>query len=95
MRKLFEEHLKRVDWDSARFPIRLYPFVSTTTPAEERPIAIDPRIAFGRPVLLSKSVSTSAITERIDAGESVEEVAADYDLDTEEVEQAALYERAA
>lgn len=27
MRRLFEEHLKRVDWDAWQFPVRLYPFV--------------------------------------------------------------------
>jgi hypothetical protein len=32
---------------------------------------------------------------RIDAGETVEDIAADYDLGPEEIEQAALYERAA
>jgi uncharacterized protein (DUF433 family) len=95
MRKLLEEHLKRVDWDETRFPIRLYPFVSGSAPNEDRPIAIDPRIAFGRPVVLRKSISTATIAERIDAGESVEDVAADYDLVQTEIEQAALYERAA
>jgi uncharacterized protein (DUF433 family) len=35
------------------------------------------------------------IVERIDAGESVEDVANDYDLGKTEIEQAILYERAA
>ena len=95
MRKLFAEHLKRIEWDSSRFPIRLFPFVSSATPGEERSIVIDPRIAFGRPVVVKAGVSTSAIAERIDAGETVEDLAADYDLGTSEIEEAALYERAA
>lgn len=95
MRRLFAEHLKRIEWDSSRFPIRLYPFLSAAAPSEERPIVIDPRIAFGRPVLLRKGVSTSAIAERIDVGESIEDVAADYELGPAEIEQAILYERAA
>ncbi len=95
MRRLFDEHLKRIDWDSSRFPVRLYPFVSAAAPSEARPIVIDPRIAFGRPVVQRKAVSTSAIAERIDAGESLEDVAADYDLGRSEIEQAILYERAA
>ena len=33
--------------------------------------------------------------ERIDAGETVRDIAADYDLDSSEIEQAALYEWAA
>jgi hypothetical protein len=45
MRLVFEEHLKRVESDKWKFPVRLYPFVSGETPAP-RTIAIDPKIAF-------------------------------------------------
>lgn len=95
MRRLFDEHLKRVEWDSSRFPVRLYPFLSASAPSAERPIVIDPRIAFGRPVVVSKGISTSTIADRVDAGESVNEIAADYDLAQSEIEQAVVYERAA
>ena len=95
MRRLFEEHLKRVEWDSSRFPIRLYPFLSAAAPSAERPILIDPRIAFGRPVVASRSISTSIIAERVDAGETVSDIASDYDLGRSEIEQAVVYERAA
>ena len=94
MRKLLEEHLKRVDWDRWQFPIRLYPFVSSQATAP-RPIAIDPSIAFGRPVVLAAGVSTATIAERIDAGEAVADLASDYDLTIADIEQAVLYERAA
>ena len=95
MRRLFDEHLKRVEWDSYKFPVRLYPFLWAAAPTEGRPIVIDPRIAFGRPVVLRKGISTSAIVERVDAGESVEDIAADYELVPSEIEQAIVYERAA
>lgn len=95
MRRVFDEHLRRVEWDASRFPVRLYPFPAAGLRTEERPITIDPRIAFGRPVVVRKGVSTSAIVDRIDAGESVDEVAADYELERSEIEQAVLYERAA
>jgi|SRR5579872_4265584 len=95
MRRLFDEHLKRIEWDASKFPVRLYPFLSAAAPSEARPIVIDPRIAFGRPVVQRKGVSTSAIAERIDAGETVQDLAADYDLGPSEIEQAILYERAA
>jgi uncharacterized protein (DUF433 family) len=95
MRRLFEEHLKRIDWDDRRFPVRLYPFVSVESVASAKPIAIDPTIAFGRPVVRRIGVSTRAIAERIDAGETVDELAADYDLSPTEIEEAVLYERAA
>jgi uncharacterized protein (DUF433 family) len=95
MRRMLEAHLKRVVWDEAKYPIRLFPFVVGAEAGDDRPIAIDPRIAFGRPIVMRKGVSTAAIADRIDAGESIEDVAADYDLERAEVEQAALYERAA
>jgi uncharacterized protein (DUF433 family) len=95
MRRLLTEHLKRVEWDSSKFPVRLYPFLSAATPSEERPIVIDPRIAFGRPVVGRKGISTSIIAERVDAGEAVDDIAADYDLGPSEIEQAVIYERAA
>lgn len=94
MRHLLDEHLKRVEWDEWKFPNRLYPFVCADTPAP-RTIAIDPQFAFGRPVVARAGISTAAITGRIDAREPAVEVAADYDLTLEEVEQAVLYERAA
>lgn len=94
MRRMLEEHLKRVEWDRWQFPVRLYPYVSAE-PTTERPIAIDPDIAFGRPVVIRAGVSTEAIAGRIDAGETVEALAEDYDLEPEEIEEAVLYERAA
>lgn len=95
MRKLLEEHLQRVEWDQWAFPVRLFPYVGSAQTSAERPIAIDAHIAFGRPVVQRAGISTAAIADRIDAGESVEAVAEDYDLSREEVEQAVLYARAA
>lgn len=95
MRKMLEAHLERVEWDEWRFPVRLYPFVSSHAYEATRPIAIDPKIAFGRPVVVRTGVSTRAISERIDAGESIEELKLDYDLSQPEIEEAVLYERAA
>jgi uncharacterized protein (DUF433 family) len=95
MRKLFDEHLKRVEWGKVQFPVRLYPFLSAGLESAAMPIAIDPQIAFGRPVVIRKGISTQAIADRIDAGETLEDLASDYDLDPREIEEAVLYERAA
>lgn len=95
MRRLFQEHVARVEWDEKQFPIRLYPFVSGEMPFPDRSIAIDPTIAFGRPVVVRLSIGTGTIADRIDAGEQARDIAADYGLDLTEVEQAVLYERAA
>jgi uncharacterized protein (DUF433 family) len=95
MRKVFEGHLQRVEWDEWQFPVRLYPYIDSTQRSAERPIAIDPLVAFGGPIVRRTGVSTTAIADRIDAGETVGALAEDYDLSCEEIEQAVLYSRAA
>ena len=95
IRQMFEAHLKRVEWDTARFPVRLHPFVTADLPSDRMPIAIDANVSFGRPVVVSAGVSTAAIARRIDAGETPDAVAEDYGLTLDDVRQAVLYERAA
>jgi uncharacterized protein (DUF433 family)/DNA-binding transcriptional regulator YiaG len=94
MRKSLEDHLARVEWDAWKFPVRLYPY-PTAAQGGDHPIAIDAGIAFGRPVLVARGISTHVIAERLDAGESVADLSADYDLPPADIERAALYERAA
>ena len=53
VRRVLAEHLQRAEWDPTNLPIRLYPFLPT--PSEERAIVIDPRTAFGRPVVARKA----------------------------------------
>ena len=95
MRKVLENHLQRVEWDAWSFPVRLYPYVDSTARGEQRPIAIDPSIAFGRPIVRREGISAAAIADRLDVGETVDALAEDYDLTREEIEQAVLYSRAA
>ncbi|MBK8233744.1 MAG: DUF433 domain-containing protein [Candidatus Eisenbacteria bacterium] len=95
MRQVLHVHLKRVEWDETDFPIRLYPFLSADDTGTDRVVSIDPRIAFGRPVVRGAGVSTRVIVDRLDVGESVSDVAADYGLSERLIEQAVLYERAA
>lgn len=89
--KLLKDHLKRIELDDLNLPVRLYP-VDTDT---NKTIVIDPRIAFGRPVIARRGISTTAILDRVNAGESEEEIAQDYGLDHTEVEEAIVYEQAA
>lgn len=88
--KLLQAHLSRIEYDDLKLPIQLFPL---DTPS--RTIVIDPRLAFGRPVISRRGISTAAIVDRADAGETIEEIAADYDLSTEEVEAAIVYDQAA
>jgi uncharacterized protein (DUF433 family) len=95
MRKMFDAHLQRIEWADVNFPVRLYPFVASSAETPEKPIAIDPAVAFGRPILVSIGVTTHAIADRVDAGEPLDDIAADYGLERAAIEQAVLYERAA
>lgn len=94
MRKIFEAHLERVEWGTLHSAVRLYPFVLAGS-ADAKPIVIDPRISFGRPVVERAFVSTRAILERIDAGESAEEIARDYEVTIQTIEEAVVFEQAA
>jgi uncharacterized protein (DUF433 family) len=94
MRRLFDEHLARVEWDEWEFPVKLYPFGGIAD-AQKRLVSIAANIAFGRPVLAQHGISTATIADRIDAGESVSDLASDYDVSVADIEEAVLYERAA
>ena len=94
MRQVLDAHLRRVVWDDTA-PLRLHPFVPGAAGDHDMPIAIDPRVSFGRPIVLSQGISTESIVERIDAGETIEDVAVDYGLSTTDIEHAIVYERAA
>lgn len=73
-------------------PVRFYP----PYPGRglHRVIAIDPRIAFGRPIVLRTGVSARVIDTRIRNGERFRDIAADYGLTAAEIRQALLFERA-
>jgi len=93
MRQVLSDHLGRIVWGEGERPLKLYPFLRADHAS--RIVAIDPRIAFGRPIIESRGVSTEAIVARIDAGESQDEVAEDYGLEPAELTGALVFERAA
>ena len=95
LKKVLEVYLKRVEWDETKVPTRFYPFSTSDALDARKIIVIDARLSFGRPVVSRRGVSTAAIVDRIDAGESVAEVATDYELEPREIEEAIIYERAA
>jgi hypothetical protein len=45
MRRLFNEHLARVEWDEWKFPVRLFPVTSSDVIRSTRSIAIDAHVA--------------------------------------------------
>lgn len=86
---LMRAHLERIAWDDAGLPIKLYPFTRRADSAgAPTPVEMDPRIAFGRPVLVGRAVPTAVLADRFKAGDRLSELAKDYDTSTDAIEEA-------
>ena len=92
MPEILQAYLERIEWDLRGVPTRMYPLTRFDYRNAPRLVTIDPIVAFGRPVIERKAIKTFVIAERFKAGESIEEIAEDYDLEAFEVEEAIRYE---
>jgi len=92
IKAVLEGLLKRIDWEGG-LPVRFFPLLPNR--AEARTIVIDPRVAFGKPTIERLGVKTSVIVDRVNAGESPEDLAKDYGATRDEIMDALAYERAA
>jgi uncharacterized protein (DUF433 family) len=81
-----EEFFKRVDW------LENEPAAWRPHDDPESPVRINPLLRFGRPEV--RGIPTEAIAGELDAGASLEEVAADFRIDLESVQWAQSYELA-
>lgn len=90
IREVMEAHLQRVEHDSEGLAARLFPFTryGATKVDQPRTVMIDPRIAFGRPVLTGTGIPTAVLADRYKAGDSMQDLAADYECDRELIEEA-------
>lgn len=98
MRPILEAHLQRIEQDVDGLAIRLFPFVRNSPsddvrqPAvlqnEPRIISLDPRVRFGRPVIAGTSIPTDEIAQRFRAGDTVEQLAAEYERAPKDIEEA-------
>jgi uncharacterized protein (DUF433 family) len=93
IREFLEAHLRRVERDPTGRAARLYPFTRKREDPqsllhEPRLVMIDPEIQFGRPVLAGTGIPTLIIADRYKAGESIADLARDYDRPEEEIEEA-------
>lgn len=95
IRELLVAHLERIEHDAEGLAQRLFPFTRSSIAGTPRVVVLDPRIGFGQPVIAGTSVRTEVIAGRLEAGESVGEIAADFGIDTDKVEEALRYELAA
>jgi uncharacterized protein (DUF433 family) len=88
MSSILRVYLSRIERDTAGVPVKLYLFTRTRSADEPKVIAMDPYVSFGRPVLAGTGITTAIIAERYKAGESIEELARDYDRVPRDIQEA-------
>ena len=88
MREIISAALRRIDRDPDGIPIKLYPFTRASVAATPSIVVIDPRLSAGRPVISGTGLATQLIAERYKAGESINDLAYDYERGNEEIEEA-------
>ncbi|MCC6992715.1 MAG: DUF433 domain-containing protein [Acidobacteria bacterium] len=90
MRDVLVAHLKRIERDEQGLAVRLYPFTRPREASADAPrlVSIDPRVAFGRPVLAGSRIPTAEVAERFTAGEPLTTLAREYGRPAAEIEEA-------
>ncbi|MXX28418.1 MAG: DUF433 domain-containing protein [Gammaproteobacteria bacterium] len=88
MRQIIAGALRRIDRDTSGVPIKLYPFTRNAVHETPSMVVIDPMVSAGRPVISGTGLVTQLIAERYKAGESINDLANDYERGTEEIEEA-------
>ena len=96
-KEIVEAYLRRIEYDLDKgIAAYLYPYLKRhPKELEDEPklVLIDPRVSFGKPVLVGVGVPTAVIADRHDAGESVGELTKDYGCEASDIKQAIDYER--
>lgn len=88
MRSILRVYLSRIERDATGVPIKLYLFTRTRSADEPKVVAMDPYLSFGRPVIEGTGITTTIIAERYKAGESIEELAREYECPPHAIQEA-------
>jgi uncharacterized protein (DUF433 family) len=88
LRLAINTHLERIEPDDGGLAIKLYPFTRSHEENNPRIVVIDPRVAFGRRTIDGTGIATSILKERYSAGDSIDDLAIDYDCDRLSIEEA-------
>jgi uncharacterized protein (DUF433 family) len=89
---VMKPYLQRIEHDASGLAIRFFPVRRSADAESPRTVVIDPFLSFGKPVLAGTGVQTGIIFHRFDTGELIAELADDYGLDPEQIEEAIRYE---
>lgn len=90
--EIVEAHLERVEYDKTLGAFKFYPFVRERSATEPKLIVIDPGLGFGKPVISGTGISTAVIASRFNARESMPDLAKEYGLEEEQIEEAIRWE---
>ena len=88
LKDALNRHLDRIEPDDNGLAIKLYPFTRSVEESSPRLVAIDSRIAFGRLVIVGSGIPTRILAERYQAGDSIAELAEDYNCAVNSIEEA-------
>lgn len=88
MKTMMDAALKRIERDDSGLPMKLFPFTRNKLLDSPTVVVIDPQFSGGRPVINGTGLATEIIAERFRAGESIEELARDYERKEEEIQEA-------
>jgi uncharacterized protein (DUF433 family) len=88
LKEVLNFHLQRIEPDDTGLAIKIYPFTRSQEINSPRLVVIDPRIAFGQLVMVGTGIPTKIVAERYVAGDSVEDLADDYNCAHHLIEEA-------
>jgi uncharacterized protein (DUF433 family) len=87
IREAIGARLERVEYENGR-AARLFPLLRALGQEQPYLIVIDPERAFGRPSLAQTGIAVATIQERFKGGDSAAELAKDYGVGVEAIEEA-------
>jgi uncharacterized protein (DUF433 family) len=89
LKKCFTPFCEKIEFDSAsKLAAKLFPV------GRESSIVVDPRHAFGQPVILGTNVTTEAIASQLRAGETECDLASEFDLTEQQIKEVRNFELA-
>jgi uncharacterized protein (DUF433 family) len=88
MAELIRAHLKRIERDPHGVPIKLYLITRPGYPGDAARVVVDPLVSFGRPVLAGRGVPTGVLADRFKAGDTLQDLADDFETTPAEIEEA-------
>lgn len=92
IRDTVAHYMQRVEQDPNGL-FKLYPFVMGRAPNEPKLILMNPSVGFGKPVIAGTGISTAVVASRFNARESIEELASEYSVKPQQIEEAIRWEQ--